>query len=51
MTPGGILLYSDQSLNQSSSEKLHPAADGKKYRDPQPVNIEREGDFETLIPE
>ena len=51
MTLVDSLLFSDQCLDQPSSEKLHPAADGKKYRDPQQANIERGGLCNSHIPE
>ena len=35
MTPNDILLYLDLCLIHQSSEKLPPAADENKYRDPQ----------------
>lgn len=50
MTPNDILLYSDQSLVQPSSEKLPPATDGNKYRDPQPDYMQRVKDLRTLSP-
>ena len=38
----------DQCLVQLSLEKLPPAADGSKYRDPQPDIIQILRDFATL---
>ena len=40
----------DKPLAQPSSEKLPPAADGNKYRDPQPDITQREKDLGTLCP-
>ena len=39
-----------QDLAQPSSEKLPPAADGNKYRDPQPDIMQRVRDLGTLRP-
>lgn len=36
MIPYDIVLLIDLFLAQSLSEKLPPAADGRRYRDPQP---------------
>jgi hypothetical protein len=44
MTPNGFLLLIDQCLAQPSSEKVPPAADGKRYRDPR-LDICRELKF------
>ena len=40
----------DQCLAQPSSVTLPPAADGNKYRDPQPDNMQRVRDLGTLSP-
>ena len=48
MIPNDVLLYS--CFAQPSSEKVPPAVDGDKYRDPQLGNVQRGNDFETLSP-
>jgi hypothetical protein len=40
----------DQCLAQTSPEKLPPAADGNKYRDPQPDIIQTVKDYGILGP-
>jgi hypothetical protein len=42
--------YTPQCLAQPSSEKLPPAADRDRYRDPQPYNMQKVRDLETLSP-
>ncbi|KAL6090570.1 hypothetical protein STEG23_009419, partial [Scotinomys teguina] len=42
--------YRDQCLAQTSSERLPPAADGNKYRDAQPDNVQSMRDLGTLSP-
>jgi hypothetical protein len=48
MAPNDILI--DECLGQPSSEKLPPAVDGNKHRDPQLDNVQRLRDLEALSP-
>ena len=50
MIPNTILLDSYQCLAQPSSERLPPAADGSRYRDPQLDNVQRVRDLGTVGP-
>ena len=50
MTPNEILQHSYQCLAQSSPEKLPPAADGNKYRDPRSDIMQRMRHLGTLSP-
>jgi hypothetical protein len=47
MTPNDT--FTDQFLAQPSSEKLHPAADGNRYRDTQPDTTLRKIPWSTKL--
>ena len=50
MTPNEILQHSYQCLAQSSPEKLPPAADGNKYRDPRSDIMQRMRHLKGISP-
>lgn len=50
LTCGSYSIFLDQCLAKLSSEKLSPTADGNKFGDPQPDDIQRMRDLGMLRP-